>query len=324
MPTPTSIPGSTSAGAQAAPVPARYTHKTDAAEALLRTWRRIGPDTFAVTASWPGSHGFYRTLDGLHDPLLLGETVRQTLPFLSHAAYGVPFGHHLLWQTFAWELSPRSLHCTEPGAGAEVELRIFCHEVQYRKDRAAAIAMEVEAVRDGALLGTARTRFTIQDPAVYRRLRGPYADVAAATAGALPLAPPAPPCRVGRESFADVVLSPTDSSTRWQLRTDTAHPILFDHPVDHAPGMLLLEAVRQAALAMSHPRPAIPVAMDSVFVRYAELDAPCVLEAAPLPDDVRGRARLRVSAEQHGSLIFVSEVTLEDAPGAGPRPVRGA
>ncbi|WP_260845011.1 AfsA-related hotdog domain-containing protein [Streptomyces sp. SLBN-31] len=50
-------------------------------------------------------------------------------------------------------------------------------------------------------------------------------------------------------SPTDVVLSPLGQPHRWQLRVDTRHPVLFDHIVDHVPGMLLIEAARQAATA---------------------------------------------------------------------------
>ncbi|WP_407836849.1 ScbA/BarX family gamma-butyrolactone biosynthesis protein [Streptomyces sp. DSM 116496] len=288
-------------------VPQAYTHKSNPGEVLLATWWQTGVDAYTITARWPASHGFYRDRHGLHDPLLLSETIRQTLPFLSHAAYEVPLGHQLLWQSFAWELTPTALRAE--GSDAEIELRIVCPEVTYRKNRAASIAMEVEALRDGTLLGTARTRFTIQDPAVYRRLRGPYADMVAANARALLPARPMAPHRVGRESGRDVVLSPTDSTGCWELRADTGHPILFDHAVDHAPGMLLIEAVRQAAQAVNSPRPVVPVAMDLDFARYAELDAPCRFHAEPLAANV-----LRIRAEQNGALIFTADVTVADAP----------
>ncbi|MFF8732844.1 AfsA-related hotdog domain-containing protein [Streptomyces sp. NPDC015171] len=43
------------------------------------------------------------------------------------------------------------------------------------------------------------------------------------------------------------MLAATERAGRWQLRIEQDHPVLFGHPVDHAPGMLLLEALRQAA-----------------------------------------------------------------------------
>lgn len=285
-----------------------FTHKTNQDEALLRGWRRSAPDAFAVTAEWPATHPFYRTHLGLHDPLLLCETVRQALPLLSHRAYRVPLGHQLLWKDFSWVVDPEAMHAD--GGPVELDLRISCHDVKYRRDRAAAISMTVDVERAGRPMATARSSFSIQDRAIYERLRGGYADAAAATARAVPLPPPAGVEAFGRDRFEDVVLAATDRPGRWQLRVDTTHPILFDHVVDHAPGMLLLEAARQAALAAAHPRRTAVTGMDSVFVKYAELDAPCWLETERSLDG----DQVLVVARQHDREIFSSTVTLSAAP----------
>ncbi|MEG8276557.1 ScbA/BarX family gamma-butyrolactone biosynthesis protein [Streptomyces sp. AHA2] len=285
-----------------------FTHKTNENEVLLRSWRRTASDSFTVTAAWPAAHPFYASRQGLHDPLLLCETVRQTLPLLSHGAYQVPFGHQLLWKDFDWTLDPAAAYAD--GDPAELELHITCDEVTYRRERASAVSLRAEVQRGGRGLATAHSRFTIQDRTVYNRLRGAYADAAAATARAVPLPPPAGLTAFGRDRFADVVLAATDLPDRWQLRVDTTHPFLFDHVVDHAPGMLLLEAARQAALATAHPRSAVVTGMDSDFVKYAELDAPCWLETERSADS----GLVRVGAWQHDREIFSSVVSLAVAP----------
>ncbi|GAA3825838.1 ScbA/BarX family gamma-butyrolactone biosynthesis protein [Streptomyces phyllanthi] len=300
-------------------VPQEYTHKVNPSEVLLHDWCRTGADSFAVSARWPADHAFYTTRLGMHDPVLLCETVRQTLPLVSHGAYEVPLGHKLLWQDFRWNLNPAALR--HDGDVADIDLRITCTDVRRRKERASAVAMNVEAVRGDTLLATATTRFAIQNSAVYLRLRDQYADLAGLHV--IPVAPPAPPQQLARDTFEDVVLSPTDTPGRWQLRVDTTHPILFDHPVDHAPGMLLLEAARQAAQAMAHPRACVTIGMDTVFVRYAELDSACWIEATRLPDDPAGNRRVRITGEQRGRDVFSSVVTVGPVPGAGPGPVPG-
>ncbi|WP_308294867.1 AfsA-related hotdog domain-containing protein [Streptomyces sp. JJ66] len=78
-------------------------------------------------------------------------------------------------------------------------------------------------------------------------------------------------------------------------------------------GMLLLEAARQAALATASPRPVCVTGMDSDFVKYAEMDAPCWLEAEPMAEP----GRVRVGAHQHNREIFSAVVTLT-APPAHP------
>ncbi|WP_055712280.1 ScbA/BarX family gamma-butyrolactone biosynthesis protein [Streptomyces torulosus] len=294
-------------------MPISYTHKTNPAEVLLTSWHRTGDDTFAVTARWPREHAFYLARFGRHDPLFLTETVRQTLPLLSHAAYDVPLGHQLLWKDLGWDVDPDGLR-VEGGADAEIDLHITSSDVKYRKERATAVTLSVEAERAGRRLATARTSFTIHDRAVYERLRGRNADIESANARVLPLPPPSPTQHAGRDRYQDVVLSCTDVPLRWQLRTDTSHPVLFDHPVDHAPGMLLLEAARQATQSATHPRRTLVVGLSCDFTRYAEFDAPCWVTAKPLPRDLDARPRMLVTAEQNDEEVFTSVVTLYEVP----------
>ncbi|MDO0939458.1 AfsA-related hotdog domain-containing protein [Streptomyces sp. DG2A-72] len=108
----------------------------------------------------------------------------------------------------------------------------------------------------------------------------------------------------------DVVLSPIGQPNSWQLRVDTRHPVLFDHPTDHVPGMVLLEAARQATAATAG-RPVIPLDITSEFKRYAELHTPCLIEARPAPGTDTDRPQsVLVTGHQEGQLVFRSTVTM--------------
>ncbi|MEU5580105.1 ScbA/BarX family gamma-butyrolactone biosynthesis protein [Streptomyces huasconensis] len=287
-------------------VPRQFVHKRMPSEVLLTGWFPVESDRFRVTARWPVDHAFYQPVNGRHDPLLIAETVRQTVPLLSHVAYDVPFGHRQTWSAFRFEIDPAALATT--AAPAEVEMDIHCSDVVRRGGRLVSVRMRVEMSVDGARLGRVETSFSSIPPTVYPRLRGPYADVAEAVRRAVPLAPPMAPCRVARTRFADVVLSPTNAAHRTQLRADHSHPFLFDHPVDHAPGMLLLEAARQATHALAGRRPVTVTAMDVAFTQYVEFDAPCWIETDVVGD------RVRVRAEQNGACAFSALVTATPAP----------
>ncbi|WP_063895089.1 ScbA/BarX family gamma-butyrolactone biosynthesis protein [Streptomyces sp. Root369] len=284
-------------------------HKLNAAEVLLTGWRRTADDRFAVTARWPPDHDFYAVRHHRHDPLLLSETVRQTFPLLAHEAYGVPFGHHLVWDSYAWCLNSDLLHAD--GSAVDLELHVAAQDVVRRRGSVAVLSLAYDVVRDGVSLATATSRFTIQVPAVYQRLRGDHGDPAAVQA--IPVPPAVSAQSVGKVAVGDVVLAPADAPQRWQLRVDADHSVLFDHPVDHAPGMLLLEAVRQVAHGVSGRTPVSVIAMDVRFHRYAELDAPSWLEARRIPSDAAGRPRLVVTCSQEGAELLSCTVTLDEA-----------
>ncbi|MGW2342275.1 ScbA/BarX family gamma-butyrolactone biosynthesis protein [Streptomyces sp. NPDC001661] len=291
------------------PIAREYVHRRAFSEVFLTGWDRVGQDTFTVGAQWPRRHSFYTAPGQLHDPLLLCETIRQTLPLLSHAAYGLPFGHKLTWEHFSYSVLPGALGIGD--APTEVELRVTCSDIRRRGTVPASLAMHFEILRDGLPMGTATTRFHCHSPAVYRRLRGAYGDIEYALSHAL--TPPRPlfPHAVGRDLPQDVVLAPTDRPQLWQLRTDLSHPILFDHPVDHAPGALLLEAVRQAAQAANPAYVTLPVGLDITFNRFVEYDTPCLIATDLAPPDAQGRPRADILATQQGQVAFSAEVVSE-------------
>lgn len=118
------------------------------------------------------------------------------------------------------------------------------------------------------------------------------------------------PSTVGRLSPTDVVLSPTGEPDRWQLRMDTRHPVLFDHQVDHVPGMVLLEAARQAATAVLGGPSILPVGLDCEFHKYAELDLPCLIDALHLPKDAPDAPEtVLVTGHQDDQPVFTTTLT---------------
>ena len=287
-------------------VPQELVHKHAATEVLLTGWINHGGNRHTVQARWPHVHTFYRQRHGRFDSLLFAETVRQTFPLLSHVAYGVPFGSHLVWDDFSFEVEPRAMLI--PRSRADVVLEITCSDVRMRKGCLVSMAMHAAVRLNGRHVGTASTRFTNHSPAVYRRLRGRN-DLGGKPRRALPLPPALPPAAVGHVLRGNVVLAEAARTGRWQLRADQDHLVLFDHPVDHAPGMLLLEALRQAAHAVSPTTDSTVTGMSVSFQGWVELDAPAWDSVAPLR-----RNRLKAVIEQEDKTCLSGEVVIEADP----------
>ncbi|MFI9721094.1 ScbA/BarX family gamma-butyrolactone biosynthesis protein [Streptomyces sp. NPDC052396] len=286
-------------------VPREFVHRAAVAEVLLTGWRRLGDTRFAVRAQWPRGHSFFTPVLGTqHDPMLIAETVRQIGSLLSHAEFGVPLDH----QFVMWHLDYRSHpeHLAVGWTPAELELLVDCSELRWHGDSLAGMRYDVVIRRDGAVAATGSASLSCTSPRVYRRLRGARRDRPPADLGS-----PVYPHHVGRASAFDVVLSPAEAAApgRWRLRADVRHPILFDHPVDHIPGMVLLEAARQAVLALEPAAPLCPVTLSSSFRRYAELSSPCWIEAERGPADASGACDTRVTGHQDGELLFSCAIT---------------
>ncbi|MEV6618691.1 AfsA-related hotdog domain-containing protein [Streptomyces sp. NPDC051051] len=75
---------------------------------------------------------------------------------------------------------------------------------------------------------------------------------------------------------------------------------MFDHPVDHVPGLALLEAADQAARALLSPASLAPTAIEATYWRYVEFDQPCRIEAESLAEP----GSVRVTGVQEGEPAF--------------------
>ncbi|GAA2409707.1 ScbA/BarX family gamma-butyrolactone biosynthesis protein [Streptomyces glaucosporus] len=292
-----------------------YVHRAALSEVFLTSWDRVGQDAFTVTAQWPRSHSFYSSEYGVHDPLLLCETLRQSGLLLTHTAYDTPFGYQLSWSRLQYAVNPQALRMES--TPAEIEMHVTCSDIRYHRSLPVSMSMHIEAVRNGLLLSVASLRFGQHSPNVYQRIRAGRGDTARVFANAPAPTPPVPQDVVGRTHDRDIVLSPTQERWRWRLRVDTTHPVLFDHPVDHVPGMLLLESVRQAGHALEPSGGAMmPTSMDVSFNRYVEFDEPCWIEAEAEPRPESGARRsIRVNALQRGSFAFTATAEMTDMTG---------
>ncbi|WP_399895573.1 ScbA/BarX family gamma-butyrolactone biosynthesis protein [Streptomyces sp. BBFR51] len=299
-------------------VPGHLVHKRDSGEVLLASWLRPADEEFLIDAAWPRQHTFYAPQQGHFDPLLAIEAVRQSIPLISHAGYGAAKDDRQSWQSLRYSLNASALAIPEQDERIPVLMHAVCTPGRRRSTRLAGLTMSVALRRGDTSIGSVHTAFHNHSLPLYHRLRGgTYADLEATTkrAAANPLPQPCTPATVGRAHHADVVLSPTATPRKNRLRIDLDHPILFDHPVDHAPGMLLLEAARQAAHTVAGPRPMVAVAMDVAFNRYTELDVPCWIRTDPLHIGPQGRPRFLVTATQNENTTFVAIVTMEPVPG---------
>jgi hypothetical protein len=285
-------------------VPREFVHRAAVAEVMLTDWRRRDDTRFEVAAQWPRGHSFFSPIGGHHDPLLAAETIRQIGALLAHAELGVPLGHHfLMWDL---EYTAEAQHLLIGDAPAALDIDVVCADVKRRGGNLAGLRYTAVLRRGGRTAVTGSASYTCTTPAVYRRLRagrGPEDG-----RPPIPLTAPVSPQSVGRTSPMDVVLSPIGEERRWQLRADTRHHVLFDHPVDHVPGMVLVEAARQAAAAVVGHHAMLPLSVTSRFERYVELNAPCMIEADPLPVTRTGEQPVRVTGLQEGEPVFTSVV----------------
>jgi hypothetical protein len=257
-------------------------HRSSVAEVLLTDWRSTGDNTYLCAAQWPRGHSLYRVLNGHHDPLLIAETVRQTGILLAHSGEDVPLDWKFVMDRMTISVNSDGLRTMPAPANIVIEAAL----VHLRRSTSSAVHLRLDArfLREGLPFGTAAVRMRCVSPTLYRRLRG---DRTPTTVDSTVALLPADPHLVGMNTEADVVLGAAlgveacqvPSVGSWPLRVRTEHPVLFDHPQDHVPGMLVFEGLRQAGRALLGWPDAQLADCDINFARYLELDRPSIVIA---------------------------------------------
>lgn len=293
-------------------------HRSDPLDVFPTGLTRLTETQFSVAAHWPSAHRFFAPVDGRHqDPLLIAETMRQTTMLIAHAQFGVPVGDaFVMWELRYTSASERLELGDEPW---DITVDVSCSKIRRRGRSLGSMHLELLLHRSGTVLATGGGRISCTSAGAYRRLRGHRGSVLDTP---IPLLPAVAPRTVGRTSENDVVLSPGTDPGTWLLRLDTRHPTLFGRPNDHVPGILLLEAARQAAHAVTGST-FLPTALRADFLQYVELDRPCRIEATVLPpddEDTLSPEGVFIRAVQDGEPAFTC--TLRSPGPAGPGDVR--
>jgi 2-oxo-3-(phosphooxy)propyl 3-oxoalkanoate synthase len=280
-------------------VPRELVHKKAAGEVLLAGAAMPRPNVFTVFAEWPGRHRFYHPDPvGRPDPLLFVETVRQAGIYLSHRYYQVPLDFRFVFQ----ELTDLTIDDPAPAGHGPVTATAYCRPATASSGRFAA-SMDVVLSAHGRRIGRASVRWIALRPAAYHRVRG----LRDRTGTAPNVGRPLHPADVGRIRARDVLLL-DDGGPGWRLRVDDRHPFFFDHPTDHVPGIMLLEAFRQVGWRTAggiHPAVRL-TGLSTSFASFCELDVPVFFDSEQIPGD---ELSVRVRATQSGHTAATGTLT---------------
>jgi 2-oxo-3-(phosphooxy)propyl 3-oxoalkanoate synthase len=262
----------------------RLVHRAAVAEVLVTDVMRTGEAVFRLGIQWPRAHTFYGAdRAGRHDPMLVAECIRQAGLLLAHLGYGIPPTYQFVFRDLDFRVVDDSSMLIG-AAPTDLDTAVTCTEVRQRGEVLRSMRVNLELRGDGGVVAEGSGAVTCVEPSRYPALRWRRG----APQGSVPIATPPPsvaPAAVGRTDERDVVLGVTgdEDAGWWSLRVLPEHPVLFDHPLDHIPGMLQLEAFRQAALSSEErpegaPSPLL-AAVRIECLRYAELDRPVLCHA---------------------------------------------
>ncbi|MER7775493.1 ScbA/BarX family gamma-butyrolactone biosynthesis protein [Streptomyces sp. NPDC096191] len=336
-------------------IPRKMVHRAAVAEVFVTDAVSLGDDRFLVGAQWPRDHALYHPDEGgRSDPLLVAETIRQALVFLGHWHYGVPLTHRFVGRDMDFEITDAdTLRVGDQPLSVVLDAR--WRWVDSRPTQRFGMCLEVVLSIGGKECGRGSLQVIAVDDRRYELLRrrshasAPVADPSSALVATRRDPGSLDPSLVGRLRAKGSVIVAGASPGQWRLRLDLDHAILFDHPTDHVPLMVILEGVRQLGYvlvgrqgeALGHRRTSPVLASLAIdCLAFAELHEPVhlvVLEdvreagadragAGPSPADQPPtdgscRRRLRIQAVQGGRAVAVTESTwsVSDGASVGPR-----
>jgi hypothetical protein len=275
-----------------------YTHLKREESVLVVGWERSGAHTFTLDIRWPAVRG-----DLLYDPRILAQTIRQSGLVIAHAEYDVPLTHQTVLNTLDIAVAPGFRAPRDQASVLRVELDVS--EPKRGVRTPSALCMGMHILHGGVTVARVDTAFGWISPPVYRRLRGQYVSIDWNDG---PVLAPVAPELVGRPGTVDVLLSAGKELNRWLLRNAVANGLLFDHPVDHVPGLVLLDAAQQAAHALVAPIPFAPTWVSTRFSRYVEFDQYCWIEAEALPTLDPDVVSIRVRGVQGEQTAFTVDL----------------
>ena len=287
-------------------------HRTALAEVFVTELEQRADDVFASAVQLPRSHAFYTDhvgpLAGRYDPLLVMEAARQSGMAVVHQYFGVPMTRAFLLRTFngralntdTWDI------CSVP---ADLEIVVGI-ERQFHADDGTltGLAVRLDVSRAGTPMMIVDSKFSWIPRPEWVALRRNVRRGAGFEETVVPMTPPAAalPSDVCREVARNVVVTPpqrTGDTAAARLVTDVGHPTLFDHPVDHVPGSLQIEACRQLGAALVTERTDAPFAtlecVKSRFNGFLELDQTSEITATLASSD-DGRTLVRAQICQNG------------------------
>jgi hypothetical protein len=297
------------------PVSRRLVHKL-AVEEVFVTGAVADGDLYVALAQLPRAHRLYGDSPlPYHDIGLIGEASRQAVMTVLHEFLEVPFDARFVIRSVRVALEDLAAN-RRASTPTEMEVEVRFDRIRERRGSIRSVTGVATCRIGGAPSATFEGTLAFLPAELYASMRDHTAEVGPASeAAAAPavLSERSAAASVGRSDPRNVVLSPLEeaggTSRRATVVVDPADPVFFDHPQDHYPGTVLLEAARQMATATAMP--ALGVAgqdlvvreLDAEFARFAELGAALECEATLEDGATVGAVPIEVVMHQGGEQV---------------------
>jgi hypothetical protein len=248
----------------------KLVHKRQISEVFLTYADLVGPTSFVIGALWPAWHAYYEMLVNRCDSLLTTETVRQATILTAHQFFDIPLGCHFLMNGISIHMV--GSYQAKPMEPVEIVLHVEVDNIQRRGGQVFGLRSTIKFFTHGSFFAVGTGDLQLVSAKCYARLRGNIATTPASQKNV-------PTASAAKTSLIKTIPLSVDNEGKsaklcWELLVLSAHPLFFDHPVDHVPGMLIMESIRQAARQYTNSPNADLTLFEAQFHSFLEFEQP--------------------------------------------------
>ncbi|WP_446225343.1 AfsA-related hotdog domain-containing protein [Nocardia sp. IBHARD005] len=307
-------------------IPRGLVHRESIAEVFL-TDAQPTPDGAIFAAQLPRNHSYFSDHRGTatsYDPLLLIEVFRQVAIYYAHTFAGVDRSEKFVFGSADFTVvDADTLRIGNCPGHCVIEARVIADK--RRGDQVIGLTLEMVAEIEGREAAREVMAYQWMPAAVWKRIRVRGREsLGLAAQHSIPSQPVVArmrPGSVGRHNPRNAILAnPVLTGEEFAALTiiDTDHPSLFDHALDHVPGMLQFEAARQVAMAAANAVLGLDTSrmvmhrLDVEFTAFGEFERDTIARARVTGDAERALAT--VSLTQGSDVIATGAVDLRLRP----------
>ncbi|WP_310632453.1 AfsA-related hotdog domain-containing protein [Paraburkholderia sp.] len=296
-------------------VPRKMVHRAALSEIFLTRGAKINESRFQCLAQLPQTNKYFNDISSKiigYDLILLIEVFRQASIYVSHAFIGVPIESKFLYiDSETSVVAQNGLELGNTPVAAIVDVRIV--DEYRRRGVLQGVTLDMLLLIDGIVVARHdRMRIQWMDDGTWKRVRekglSRFPDGVNARC---PATTPIQPDIVGRKWLDNVVIGDVVLEKDGELRTGLLIPFqnkaIFDHPLDHIPGMLMLEAFRQTAfvaISRANGLPSDHLALWRCKVEFAKFGEFGFQTECSIRDE-------KIIQKDSGNLIICNEIILK-------------
>ena len=308
-----------------ATLPRALVHRRAVHEVFVTDSFALSENRIRCGAQLPKMHGYFsdHTLDRpIYDIILLSEVFRQAQFVLCHRHLGIAYASKFIFvDGDVAIIDPSALDIGfEPGH-AEIDVEVV--DRRFRGDVLIGVVIDMSLSINAHPAATKRMTVRWMPPDAWDTLREKgRAALDFSASETHPTGCWIDPAMVGRHLRSNVVIAKIAAEPGGiggVLAIDQDHPSLFDHPLDHVPGMLLFEAFRQVAIATARMHTNIPTSRLTMtrcacaFMRFGEFEFTTRFHVAAETVTIDTEARtvtLHVDILQRNAVIARADVVV--------------